>query len=269
MAAPGTAPLQQTKGGSMRMKDKVVIVTGAASGIGEATAQVFAEHGAKVVVADLNGEGAEKNAAAIRAKGGQAIAVQTDISREADCQRAVEETAEAFGALHVLVNNAATFVLKGIEATPEDWQRSLGVNVVGTAMMTRHAVPEIKKAGGGAIVNLGSISAFCAQPDFYAYSATKAAIVQMTRNMAMDFGPHNIRVNCVCPGTIITPASYNHMKKIGLTLEQFNAQEGAKTFLARAGNTREVANAIVFLASDEASYITGAYLMVDGGYAAI
>lgn len=253
----------------MRMKDKVVIVTGAASGIGDTTALVFAEHGAKVVLADIDGAGVEKNAAAIKAKGMQAIAVATDISKEGDCKRVVEEAVKAFGAVHILVNDAATFVLKGVEATVEDWNRSLGVNVIGTAMMTKHAVAEIKKAGGGAIVNLGSISAFCAQPDFYAYSATKAAIVQMTRGMAQDFGPHNIRVNCVCPGTIITPASYNHMKKIGLTLEQFNAQEGAKTFLARAGNTREVANAIVFLASDEASYISGAYLMVDGGYAAI
>lgn len=253
----------------MRMKDKVVIVTGAASGIGDTTALVFAEHGAKVVLADLDAVGAEKNAAAIKAKGMQAIAVTTDISKEADCKRAVEAAVKAFGAVHVLVNNAATFVLKGVEATVEDWQRSLGVNIVGTAMMTRYAVAEIKKAGGGAIVNLGSISAFCAQPDFYAYSATKAAIVQMTRNMAMDFGPHNIRVNAICPGTIITPASYNHMKKIGLTFEQFNAQEGAKTFLGRAGQTREVANAILFLASDEASYISGTFLMVDGGYAAI
>jgi dihydroanticapsin dehydrogenase len=251
------------------MKDKVVIVTGAASGIGETTAQVFAEHGGKVVVADIDGAGAEKNAATIKSTGGQAIAVQTDISKEADCKRAVDAAVKAFGAVHILVNDAATFVLKGVEATVEDWQRSLGVNIIGTAMMTKYSVAEIKKAGGGAIVNLGSISAFCAQPDFYAYSATKAAIVQMTRNMAMDFGPHNIRVNAVCPGTIITPASYNHMKKIGLTLGQFNAQEGAKTFLARAGNTREVANAILFLASDEASYISGASLMVDGGYAAI
>ncbi len=253
----------------MRMKDKVVIVTGAASGIGETTAQVFAEQGGKVVVADIDAAGGEKTVATIKGKGGDAIFVQADLSKEADTKRVVDEAVKAFGAVHILVNNAATFVLKGIEATVEDWQRSLGVNVIGTAMMTKYAVAEMKKAGGGAIVNLGSISAFCAQPDFYAYSATKAALVQMARNMAMDFGPHNIRVNAVCPGTIITPASRNHMAKIGLTLEQFNAQEGAKTFLGRAGNTREVANAILFLASDEASYISGASLMVDGGYAAI
>jgi NAD(P)-dependent dehydrogenase (short-subunit alcohol dehydrogenase family) len=253
----------------MRVKDKVVIVTGAASGIGETTAQVFAEHGGKVVVADIDAAGGEKNVATIKSKGGTAIFVQADISKEADAKRIIDEAVKAFGGVHILVNNAATFVLKGFETSAEEWQRSLGVNVVGTATVTKYAVAEMKKVGGGAVVILGSISAFCAQPDFFAYSATKAALVQMARNMAMDLGPHNIRVNAVCPGTIITPASHRHMAKIGLTLEQFSAQEGAKTFLGRAGNTREVANAIVFLASEEASYISGAYLMVDGGYAAI
>ena len=253
----------------MTVKDKVAIVTGAACGIGETTAQVFAERGSRVVLVDIDRAGGEKNLAAIKSKGGQAIFVHADLSKEADAKRVVDEAVKAFRAVHILVNDAAVFVLKGIETTMEEWQKSLGVNVIGTAMMTKYAVPEIKKAGGGAIVNLGSISAFCAQPDFYAYSATKAAIVQMTRGMAMDFGPHSIRVNSVCPGTIITPASYRHMEKVGQNLEQFNAEAGKMTVLARAGNSREVANAIVFLASEEASYITGTSLMVDGGYTAI
>jgi len=257
------------QGGMMRIEDKVAIVTGAASGIGETTAEVLAEEGAKVVVADIDAEGGAKTTATIKGKGGTAIFVQADISKEADAKRITEEAVKVFGRVNILVNNAATFVLKGFEATVEDWQRSLGVNVIGTAMVTKYAVEEIKKAGGGAIVILGSISGFAAQPDFFAYSATKAALLQMTRNMAMDLGPHNIRVNSVCPGPIITPASYRHMKKIGLTLEQFNAQEGAKTLLGRTGNTREVAHAILFLVSDEASYVTGAALMVDGGYVAM
>jgi dihydroanticapsin dehydrogenase len=253
----------------MRVNGKVAIVTGAASGIGQTTAEVLAEEGAKVVVADIDAAGGDETVADIKNKGGAAIFVAADISKEADARRITEEAVRTYGRVDILVNNAATFVLKGIEATVEDWQRSLGVNVIGAAMVTKYAVAEMKKAGGGAIVILGSISAFCAQPDFYAYSATKAALVQMTRGMAMDFGPHNIRVNAVCPGTIITAASYRHMKKVGLTLEQFNAQEGAKTFLGRAGKTREVAYAVLFLASDEASYISGAHLMVDGGYTAM
>ena len=251
----------------MRVKDKVAIVTGAASGIGQTTAEVLAEEGAKVVVADIDAAGGEATLATIRGKGGTAHFVPADISKEADARRISEETVKRFGRIDILVNNAATFVLKGFEASVEDWQRSLGVNVIGTAMVTKHAVEHMKK-NGGAIVILGSISSFVGQPNFYAYSATKAALLQMTRNMAMDLGPHRIRVNCVCPGTILTPASYRHMEKVGMTLEQFNAEEGAKTFLGRIGQTRDVAAAILFLASDEAAYITGASLMVDGGYTA-
>jgi len=140
------------------------------------------------------------------------------------------------------------------------------VNVIGTALMSRFAAEAMKKSGGGAIVNLGSISSFVAQPSFITYSATKGALVQMTRNMAMDLAPLGIRVNCVCPGTILTQASHNHMQRVGQTLEEFSAHEGAKNLLGRIGEPREVATAILFLVSDEASFITGAHLLVDGGY---
>jgi len=252
----------------MRLKDKVAVVTGAGSGIGRATAELFAEEGAKVVVADVDPKGGEETTQAIQAKGGTARFVRADISREDDARGISESAVGAFGRLDILVNNAATFVLKGFAATVEDWRQSLGTNVVGTAMVTKYAVEHMKKSGG-AIVNLGSISGFIAQPDFFAYSATKAALVQMTRNMAMDLGPHRIRVNAVCPGSIITAASFRHMQKTGMTLEQFNREEGTKTFVGRAGQPREVAQAILFLASDEASYVTGAALMVDGGYTAM
>jgi NAD(P)-dependent dehydrogenase (short-subunit alcohol dehydrogenase family) len=251
----------------MRVKDKVAIVTGAATGIGQTTAEVLAAEGAKVVVADIDAAGGEATVAAICAKGGVAVFVPADISKETDAQRISDEAVRNFGRIDILVNNAATFVLKGFDASVEDWQRSLGVNVIGTALVTKHAVEPMKK-NGGAIVILASISSFVAQPNFFAYSATKAALLQMTRNMALDLGPHKIRVNCVCPGTILTAASYRHMERVGMTLEQFNAEEGAKTFLGRIGQTREVAAAILFLASDEASYITGASLLVDGGYTA-
>ncbi len=165
------------------------------------------------------------------------------------------------------MNDAAVFVLKGFEATVEDWKRSLETNIMGTALVTKYAVEHMKK-NGGAVVNLGSISSFAAQPDFFAYSSTKAALVQMTRNMVLDLGPHKIRVNSVCPGTIITSASLRHMEKVGMSLEEFNRSEGAKCFLGRAGQPREVAYAILFLVSDEASYVTGASLMVDAGYTA-
>jgi len=251
----------------MRLKDKAAIVTGAGSGIGRATAELLAEEGARVVVADIDAKGGEETVRTIRGKSGAAHFVEADVSKEADAKQIADETMKAFGRIDILVNNAAVFVLKGFEATVEDWKRSLGVNVIGTAMVTKYAVEPMKKQGG-AIVNLGSISGLVAQPDFFAYSSTKAALIQMTRNMAMDLGPSKIRVNCVCPGSIITAASFRHMEKIGMTLEEFNRSEGAKTFVGRAGQPREVASAILFLVSDEASYITGAALMVDGGYTA-
>jgi len=252
----------------MRLKDKVAIVTGASSGIGQATAELFAEEGAKVLLADIDVQNGEATAAGIRQRGGQAQFVKADISQEADAKKITDEALAAFGHVNILVNDAAAFVLKGFSASVEDWQRSLGVNVIGTAMVTRYAVEPMKKTGG-AVVLLGSISGFCAQPDFFVYSATKAALVQMTRNMAMDLGQFGIRVNSVCPGTILTPASMRHITKIGSTVDEFSRTEGAKGFLGRVGNPREVAHPICFLASDEASFITGAALMVDGGYSAV
>ncbi|OGA31783.1 MAG: short-chain dehydrogenase [Betaproteobacteria bacterium RIFCSPLOWO2_12_FULL_62_13b] len=253
---------------SDRLKGKVAIVTGGAAGIGEATAVLFAEEGAKVVIADVDEAAGMETVARIRAQGGEAIFVSTDISREGDARKACDEAVRAFGRLHILVNNAANFMLKGLEASIDDWHRSLGVNVIGTALISRYAAEAIKNAGGGAIVNLGSISSFIAQPSFVAYSATKAALVQMTRNMAMDLAPFNIRVNCVCPGTILTQAVHRHVERVGVTLEEFLTEERPKYLLSRIGEPREVAYAILFLASNEASFITGAHLMVDGGYTA-
>ena len=251
-----------------RVRGKVAIVTGGAAGIGQATAILLAEEGARVVVADLDEAVGAETIAQIKAQGGEAIFVRTDISQERDAERVSAEAVKAFGRLDILVNNAATFILKGLEATVDDWQRSLGVNVIGTALVSRYAAEAMKRNGGGAIVNLGSISSFVAQPSFVTYSATKAALLQMTRNLAMDLAPFKIRVNCVCPGTILTRASYDHMERVGMKLEEFIAEEGPKHLLNRVGEPREVAYAILFLASDEASFITGAHLMVDGGYTA-
>lgn len=252
----------------MTLGNKIAIITGAAAGIGKATAELFAEEGAKVVLADIDVSRGEKTTAGISTKGYEAAFVPADISKEAEAKRISEEGIRRFGRIDVLVNNAATFVLKGFDATMEEWQRSVGVNIFGTSMVTKYASEKMKESGGGAIVNLASISSFIAQPNFFVYSATKAAVLQMTRNMAMDLAPHNIRVNCVCPGFIMTEAVERYAKEKNLTLDQVNAEEGAKTFLKRAGRPREVANAVRFLASDEASYITGTFILVDGGFTA-
>jgi dihydroanticapsin dehydrogenase len=250
----------------MRLKDKVAIITGGAAGIGQATAELFAEEGAHVVVSDIDVHAGAQTVDAIKDRGGEAVFVEADVAREDDVRLLCEHTEKHFGGVDVLVNNAASFVLKGIEASVEDWQRSLGVNVIGTALCTKYAAEGMKARGGGAIVNLASISSFVAQPGFITYSATKAALVQMTRNMALDLAPFGIRANCVCPGTILTRASHDHMQRAGVRLEDFLAEEGAKHILKRVGQPREVAYAILFLASGEASFITGTHLMVDGGY---
>jgi NAD(P)-dependent dehydrogenase (short-subunit alcohol dehydrogenase family) len=251
------------------MKDKVAVITGAASGIGQGAALLFADEGARVVVADIDPRGGKKTVATITRKKGTALFVEADIAKEESAKKITDEAMKAFGRVDILVNSAAIFVLKGFDASMDDWQKSLGVNVIGTSMVSKYAARAIRKSGGGAIINLSSVSAFVAQPNFFAYSATKGAILQMTRNMAMDLAPAKIRVNCVCPGAILTPASYRQIAKNGMTFEQFDAEEGAKTFLKRLGKVREVASAILFLASDDASYITGTHLLVDGGYTAV
>jgi NAD(P)-dependent dehydrogenase (short-subunit alcohol dehydrogenase family) len=251
-----------------RLQGKVAIVTGGSVGIGQATAILFAEEGARVVISNPSVPAGEECASQIRAQGGEAIFVETDISKEDDARHVCDEAVKTFGKLDILVNNGAVFILKGLEATVPDWQRMLSVNIMGTALMSRFASDYMKQFGGGSIVNLGSISSFVAQPSFLTYSATKAAILQMTRNMAMDLAPFNIRVNCVCPGTILTRASYEHMERVGMTMEEFIAAESPKHLLNRIGDPREVAYPILFLASDEASFITGTHLMVDGGYTA-
>ena len=257
---------------SGRLNGKVAIVTGGSAGIGEATVEVFAEEGAKVVIADIDGEQGQALAAKLEAAGYEALFVQTDVSDAAQAQRLTEETVKRFGRVDVLVNNAATFVLKGVEATVEDWQRSLGVNVIGTAQVTKYAVEAMKRnndgKGQGAIVNLASMSGFIAQPNFVTYSSTKAAILQMTRNLALDLAPFNIRVNAICPGTIVTQATERHRQTVGISMDEFMAEEGPKHILNRVGQPREVAYPILFLASDEASFITATHLMVDGGYVA-
>jgi NAD(P)-dependent dehydrogenase (short-subunit alcohol dehydrogenase family) len=253
----------------MSVKDKVAIITGGSSGIGQATALLFAERGAHVVVADINETGGRSTVAQAAESKGDAIFVRADISQEDGAKAIVEAAVKAYGRVDILVNNAAAFMQKGLEATPEEWRCSFDTNVIGTALMSRYAAEQMKKAGGGAIVNISSQSAFFAQPNFVTYSSAKAAMLEMTRCMALDLAPANIRVNTVCPGTIVTPATFGYLNRMGLSLAEFEETEGSKTILKRTGKPREVAYAILFLASDEASFITGASLLVDGGKTAL
>ncbi|MCP4699679.1 MAG: SDR family oxidoreductase [Gammaproteobacteria bacterium] len=251
----------------MRLNNKVAVITGAAEGIGKAIAELFAEEGARVILLDKQATG-NKVANQIIASGGIATFIRTDISSEEEVKRAMAQTEREHGYIDILVNNAAVFILKGLDATVEEWHLSLEVNIIGTSLCTRYASNVMKKQNGGSIVNLSSISGCVAQPEFLTYSATKAAIINMTRCMALDLASYGIRVNCVCPGTIRTQATDRHMKKTGMTEEQFIAENAPLHIVNRVGTPREVAFAVLFLASEEASFITATSLMVDGGYIA-
>ena len=253
-----------------RLTDKVALVTGGANGIGRATCLRFAEEGATVVIADVDESAGNQLAAEMNKTGTQALFVPTDVSSEASVQNLVQETAEQFDRIDVLVNNAAVFVLRGIDASVDEWKQVLQVNIVGTALVTRSVVPLMKRSGGGAIVNLGSISSFIAQPEFVTYSSTKAAISSMTRCLAEDLAESHIRVNAVCPGTVWTGIVEELTRQQGLDRSTADAHPdwGGAHMLRRIADPREIANAILFLASDEASFITGENLMVDGGYTA-
>jgi dihydroanticapsin dehydrogenase len=253
-----------------RLRDKVAVITGGGAGIGRATCELFASEGAAVVIAERDAQTGRAVAEHIQSKGGQALFVQTDVAHEASIQRMVAEAVRVFGRLNVLVNNAAVFVLRGIEATPEEWRQILDVNVMGPALVAKHVVPHLRRAGGGAIVNLSSMSSFIAQPHFVTYNATKAAIANMTRCMALDLAPDNIRVNAVAPGAVWTQIVERLCREAGMDRAAADKDPswGGAHMLQRIADPREIAYAILFLASDEASFITAENLMVDGGYTA-
>jgi NAD(P)-dependent dehydrogenase (short-subunit alcohol dehydrogenase family) len=249
-----------------RLAGKVAIVTGGAQGIGRGIAEVYAEAGAAVAILDRDVEAGKATASELGL-----LFVEADVSDEPGVELAVDRVVSELGALHILVNNAAIFVLKGLEASVEDWQRVMSVNIMGPALVAKHAVPHIRRAGGGAIVNVGSVSSFIAQKGMVTYNATKAAIVEMTRCLALDLAPDGIRVNGVCPGAVWSAQVQRLAAERGLTREQAALEPnlGAEQIVKRIADPREIGYAALFLASDEASFVTGANLMVDGGWTAL
>jgi NAD(P)-dependent dehydrogenase (short-subunit alcohol dehydrogenase family) len=252
----------------MRLKDKVAIITGAGAGIGEAIAVRFAEEGARLVLNDITEKAAQRAVDLIRKMGVEAVSAVGDISNETDAARLTQVALDTYGRLNILVNNAANFTQKSVEdATVADWEKVLKVNVIGTALVAKYAARAMVAAGaGGSIVNIGSMSGIVAQHNFATYNSSKGAVLTMTRCMALDLAPHNIRVNTVCPGCILTSASHREIERLGLTFGEWRDRVAPGHMLNRLGEPREVANAVLFLASDEASFITAEELLVDGGF---
>jgi dihydroanticapsin dehydrogenase len=251
----------------MDLEDKVAIVTGGGSGIGRAICERFAAENACVTVAEIDSESGLETVDRIRRFGGKAEFAETDIRSEQSIRELVTKTVSTFGKLNVLVNNAAAFVLKDVNASAKEWEEMFNTNIRGAAFCVKHALPEMRKAGRGAIVNIGSISSVLGQPSMVTYNATKGAILTMTKCLALDLGP-DIRVNCLCPGNIKTSALINHMKSLGKTYEETEKELAPLNFLRRIGTPEEVAACAAFLVSDDASFVTGSALFVDGGYSA-
>lgn len=249
----------------MRLENKNAIVTGGAGGIGRATSLAFAAEGASVAVVDLNAEAAEAVAQEIRAAGGTAVAIAADVSNEDDIVRVVETAKDSFGGIDVVFNNAGIIRrTTAVETTVEEWDRVFGVNVRAIFLMCKHVVPIMKANGGGSIVNTGSGWGLKGGGQAISYCASKGAVVNMTRALAIDHGPDGIRVNSVNPGDVDTGMLRDEARQLGQDQTGFLA-EAAERPLNRMGQPSEIAAAVVWLASDEASYVTGAALVVDGG----
>jgi NAD(P)-dependent dehydrogenase (short-subunit alcohol dehydrogenase family) len=249
----------------MRLDGQVVVVTGAGSGIGTGIAHACADAGAAVGVVDLDGESASQVAAAVEAAGGAAVALAADVTVRADIERTLDELAARFGRITGLVNNAGILAEGTVaELSDADWDRVIAVNLTAPFRFTRAVIPHLRAAGGGAIVNISSVEGLGAGARHVAYSASKAGLLNLTRATAIDHGREGIRANAICPGTIETPL-YETFIAGHDDPEAMRDQMIARNFANRLGRPADIGAAVVFLLSDEASFVNGTTLVVDGG----
>jgi NAD(P)-dependent dehydrogenase (short-subunit alcohol dehydrogenase family) len=247
------------------LKGKVAIITGGASGIGLATSILFAQEGAAVVIVDINVESGHSVARKIETSGGRAIFVKGDVTKARDCRHAVEAAVAAFGGLDILFNNAGIIRRADVLTTTEaEWDRVMDVNVKSIFLMSKYAIPHMLERTGGSIINTSSSWGLRGGGNAVSYCASKGAVTNMTRAMAIDYGEHNIRVNAICPGDTDTPMLHNEARQLGQEDGAFMA-ESANRPLHRYAQPIEIAQSVLYLASDAASFVTGAALAVDGG----
>jgi NAD(P)-dependent dehydrogenase (short-subunit alcohol dehydrogenase family) len=244
---------------------RVAIISGAASGIGRETSRRLAEFGCAVVLLDIDEGRGSQAADAITAAGGRALFVRCDVRSDDDCRKAADKSIEEFGRIDILFNNAGLVIRKNtVECAEGEWDRAVDVMLKGTFLLSRRVIPFMARAGGGSIINMGSGWALKGGPDAVSYCAAKGGILNMTRAMAIDHGPQGIRVNCVCPGDVDTPLLRSECVQLNRDETEFMA-EAARRPLARVGTPGDVANAVLFFASDLSKWVTGAFLVVDGG----
>ncbi len=249
----------------MRLQDKVALITGGTSGIGEATALLFAAEGARVAITGRNDARGAAVVERIANNGGKAIFIRADVSVATDCQRAVDETLRAFGRIDILFNNAGVFYPQtALECSEREWDEQIDVNLKGTFLMSKCALPAMIAQKYGVIVNNSSGWGIVGGDHAVAYCASKGGVVLMTKAMAIDHGAQGIRVNCICPGDVETPMLPMDAKMRGLKWEDYIAGCASRP-LGRVGTVEEIAKAVLFLASDDSSFMTGAALVVDGG----
>lgn len=244
---------------------KVALITGAASGIGRASALLFARAGAAVVVVDMDQQAGQTVVEEVVSNGGKAAFERADVTRADECQRAVQRTVSELGGIHVLFNNAGIIRRASVvDLSEEDWDRVMAVNVKSMFLMSRLVVPIMAKAGGGSIINMASGWGLAGGPRAAAYCASKGAVVLLTKAMAVDHGPQHIRVNCICPGDTDTGMLRQEAQQLGEREDRF-LSEAAHRPLGRVGKPEEIAQAALYLASEASSFVTGTALVVDGG----
>src|SRR3984957_11588422 len=249
----------------MRLKDKIALITGATSGIGEATAMLFAREGAKVTITGRNQDRGKAFAERIVSEVGKAIFIRTDVRRAAECREAVDATLRAFAGLDILFNNAGVFYPHTIlDCTEEEWDLQMDINLKGTFLMSKAALPGMIARGSGVIINNSSGWGIAGGDAAVAYCASKGGVVLLTKAMAIDHGRQGIRVNCICAGDVDTPMLPEDARQRGLKWEDYLAG-CANRPMGRIGTADEIAKAALFLASDDSSFMTGAALVVDGG----